>query len=283
MGQVVARVKTRVCLAGVTGWVGRRLLPAILGAPDLELTGAVSRSRAGSAVGELVDTALTTVERDLDLTIRACVDDALAAGADVLVDYTSPSVVKSNVMTAIKRKVHVVIGTSGLTAADFDEIDRVARRHGVGVFAGANFAISAVLLERFAAIAARFLPSWEVIDYAKPDKPDAPSGTARQLAHRLSLERAPSVAIPIEQTHGAPAARGFTLEGTQIHSVRLPGHVIGLEVVFGSADERLSIRYDGGHGADPYVTGTLFAARRVAGHVGVRRDLEGILEDASAG
>jgi 4-hydroxy-tetrahydrodipicolinate reductase len=271
----------RVCVAGVTGWVGRSLVPAIAAAPDLELAGAVARAVAGRRVAD----ALPLAEFGPgvgEVVVRGTVEEALQAGADVLIDYTTPAIVKSNVLHAIARGVHVVIGTSGLTDADYQEIATAAQDSGVGVLAAANFAISAVLLEHFALIAARYMPSWEVIDYAKADKKDAPSGTARQLAHRLAQVRAPEIAVPILETQGAPEARGLALDGTQVHAIRLPGHVIGAEVLFGLPDERLSIRYDGGSGAEPYVAGTLLAARAVGTHVGLRRGLGHLLDVSAA-
>jgi len=268
----------RVCVAGATGWVGRALVPAIADAADLELTGAVARSFAGRRVSELLPNG-ARASTAAKVVIRASVEEALA-DADVLVDYTSPELVKSNVLAAVRRRAHVVIGTSGLTTSDFDEIDSAAREYGVGVIAGANFAVSAILLESFATIAARYLPSWEILDFASATKPDAPSGTARRLASRLASVRAPATAIPAAQTHGEPAARGLELESTQVHSIRLPGHVIGAEVMFGSADERLSIRYEGGGGASPYVKGTLAAVRRVTTLTGLSQDLEQVLRFA---
>src|SRR5436305_9923103 len=207
----------RICIAGATGWVGRSLVPAIVAAPDLELVGAVSRTAQGKTLGEALGIP------DLPLRVSGTVAEALAVATDVLIDYTSPESVKANVLQAIDRKVHVILGTSGLDDRDFAEIDEAARRHGVGVLAAGNFAISAVLLQHFAAITARYMPSWEVIDYSDAGKPDAPSGTTREIVHRLSKVRAPEVAIPIGETQGFPAARGLTLNGTQIHSIRLPG------------------------------------------------------------
>ncbi|HEX4962951.1 MAG TPA: 4-hydroxy-tetrahydrodipicolinate reductase [Thermoanaerobaculia bacterium] len=262
----------RICIAGVTGWVGRSLAPAIVAAPDLELVGAVSRSAHGKPLGEVLGIP------GLFLKVSGSVEEALAAGTDVLIDYTSPTAVKANVLAAIERKVHAVIGTSGLGDADYQEIDEAARRGGAGVLAAGNFAISAVLLQRFAVTAAKYMPSWEVIDYADAGKPDAPSGTTREIVHQLSKVRAPEIEIPIAATQGSPEARGLSLNGTQIHSVRLPGYVIAAEVIFGKPNERLSLRYTGGSGAEPYVDGTLLAVRHVAGFVGLRRGLDQVLD-----
>jgi 4-hydroxy-tetrahydrodipicolinate reductase len=198
----------------------------------------------------------------------------------VLLDYTSHDVVKANTLTAIERGVAVVIGTSGLTAADFADIDAAARERGVGVIASGNFSVTAAMAQAAALLAARHLPSWEVIDYASAGKADAPSGTARELAERLGEVRPPAVERPVDQTHGAREARGATIGGTQVHSLRLPSFTVSTEVVFALPDERLSIRHDAGSSAAPYVAGTLLAARAAPGRIGLTRGLDTLLLDS---
>jgi 4-hydroxy-tetrahydrodipicolinate reductase len=196
----------------------------------------------------------------------------------VFVEYTKPQSAKANVLTALARHAHVVIGTSGLTDDDYAEIDAAARRAGHGVLAVGNFALTVVLLQKFAEMAARLIPQWEIIDYAHDDKIDAPSGTARELATRLSRVRRAEQTVPIEQVVGEPTARGATLAGAQVHSVRLPGFVISAEVIFGLPDQTLSIRHDSGNSARPYVDGALLAIRRVSTLVGLHRGLDSVLE-----
>lgn len=266
-------MKLKVCVAGATGWVGRPLSVAITEADDLALVGAVSRTYQGQNLSEV------TGDPKLDLAVSGSVGAALeAAPTDVLVDYTRADAVKANVMTAIERGVHVVIGSSGLTQDDFAEINRAALEHKVGCVAAGNFAITAVLLQRFACEAARYLSQWEIIDYASDAKPDAPSGMTRELAFRLSEVRRPQATYTVEQTIGEQASRGATLEGSQVHSLRLPGYVIAAEVIFGATDERLSIRYDAGAGAAPYIQGTLLAIRKAPRQVGLVRGLDKIME-----
>src|SRR5207247_5750902 len=118
--------------------------------------------------------------------------------------------------------VGAVVGSSGLSAADYAEIDAKAREQEVGVIAAGNFSLTAALLLRFAAEAARHLETWEVIDYASAAKPDAPSGTAAELAERLEGVRSPALRVPPDEVHGAREARGATVAGTQGHSLRLP-------------------------------------------------------------
>jgi 4-hydroxy-tetrahydrodipicolinate reductase len=248
----------RVCLAGVTGWTGRAVAPAVAAATDLDLVAGVSRSDPGSysSVGEALD----------------------AAPADVLVDFTHASVVKANVLAAVERGVNAVVGSSGLSAADYDEIDARARERQVGVISAGNFSLMAALLLRSALDAAQQVEAWEVIDYAKATKPDAPSGTARELAERLDAVRRPTIGLPVDEILGAPEARGATIAGTQVHSVRLPGFVVSTEIVFAAAGERLSIRHDAGETAAPYVAGTLLAIRSVPGRVGLTRGLDRLLD-----
>lgn len=254
----------KVCVAGATGWVGKPLCEAISAAEDMTLARAVSRTAAGQDLG--------------GVTISATVADALKSPTDVLVDYTKANVVKANVLTAIENGVHVVIGSSGLTDADFEDIDRAAREKNVGVIAAGNFAITAVLLQRFACEAVKYLSQYEIIDYASDRKADAPSGTVRELAYRLSEVRKPEPTIPVDDTLGEKATRGATLNGIQVHSLRLPGYVIGVEAIFGSQDERLTLRHDAGAGAGPYIAGTLLAIRKVKQHVGLVRGLDRIME-----
>ena len=265
--------RIRVCLAGATGWVGRGLAPAIAQAPDLELSGAVCRSQAGRPLAEVLgDASLPS------LIVRGTVSEALADGADVFVDYTSASAVRAHVAEAIARGVHVVVGSSGLSDEEYAGIDRAARERGVGVLAAGNFALTAVLLQRFAEIAARQIPQWEIIDYAGAKKPDAPSGTARELGARLSGVRPPEIGVPVEKALGAPEARGASLGGTRAHSVRLPGFVSSIEVLFGLSGERLTIRHDSSSSPEPYIGGTLLAIRRVSSFTGLRRGLDSVME-----
>ena len=126
-------------------------------------------------------------------------------------------------------------------------------------------------------IAAQYLPSWEIIDYASAAKIDAPSGTTRELAEELATISQNQLGVALEQTHGPKEARGATIEGTQVHSIRLPSYVIAFETIFGLADERLSIRHDAGSGAQPYVSGTLLAARKVLEVRGLVRGLDRLL------
>ena len=262
----------RICLAGATGWAGSELARSIARAADLTLTAAVSRRQAGHVLGDVL------AEPRLTCPIYATAGEALARPCDVFVEYTKPESARQNVLAALENGAHVVVGTSGLTDIDFSEIDAVARKHRRGVLAAGNFALTAVLLLKFAELAARFISQWEIIEYAHDDKIDAPSGTARELAARLSKVRQPERTVPIDRTVGERESRGATVSDSQIHSVRLPGYVISAEVLFGMQDQRLTIRHDSGSSARPYVDGALLAIRKVSSLVGVHRGLDSVLD-----
>jgi 4-hydroxy-tetrahydrodipicolinate reductase len=260
-----------VCVSGVTGWTGSAVAKAVDASPAFRLVGAVARSAAGQTVGAALGLDVQGV------TIAATVHEALATPTDVLIDFTHPDAVGAHVETALAKGVSVVVGTSGLTAADFSEIDGWARTAGVGVIAAGNFSLTAALAKHFAGIAARHIPHWEVIDYAHAGKPDAPSGTARELAEFLGDVADNEFEQDVENVLGPREARGATIGGAQVHSVRLPSFVLSFETVFGLPHERLSIRHDSGSGAEPYVNGTLLAAQRVVGLVGLVRGLDTLL------
>ena len=259
-----------VTVAGATGWTGRAIAEGVLKSADLTLGGAVARSAAGQDLGEAWGT------EPVGVTVVGDVDDALD-GANVLVDYTAPSAAKRHALRAIERGAHVIIGTSGLSADDFTDIDAAARGAKVGVVAAGNFSLTASMALAGALLAARFLPQREIIDYASAGKPDAPSGTARELAERLANVSTHEYVVPVDKTVGHPEARGASIAGTQVHSLRLPSFVVSTEVVFALPDERLTIRHDAGGTPTPYVAGTLLAVRAVGGIVGVVRGLDVLL------
>lgn len=262
----------KVCLAGATGWAGSELARGIAANNDLELAAAVSRRHAGETLGAaLGDASIAT-------PVFATAVEALAVPSDVFVEYTHPDTAKANILAALEHGAHVVVGTSGLSDEDYAEIDVVARERGLGVLACSNFALTAVLLIKFSEMVAKILPQWEIIDYAYAGKPDAPSGTVRELAMRMGRQQQPKLEVPLEETRGLRETRGGTLAGSQVHAVRLPGFVLGAETIFGLPDQTLSIRHNAGGSAKPYVDGALLATRKVSGLVGVHRGLDAVLE-----
>lgn len=262
----------KICIAGATGWAGSAVARHLLHDPSrFQLVGVIARQQVGRDIGEVLGGAAAGVP------IVSSLDEVLPAQPDVLIDYTLPDSVKARTLAALDHGLRVVIGTSGLTAADFADIEAAAQRAGRGVIAAGNFSITAALAKHFALLAARYLPSWEIIDYAHAGKPDVPSGTTRELAEELAAVATNHLERPVDQIIGPQEARGANIAGTQVHSVRLHSYVIAFETIFGLPDERLTIRHDAGAGAEPYVGGTLLAAERVMGITGLVRGLDRLL------
>jgi 4-hydroxy-tetrahydrodipicolinate reductase len=264
----------RVVISGATGWAGSALARGVARQSDMTLAAAVGRRTAGRQLDEVLQ--VHSPGR-----VHASVADALAVGADVFVEYAKPKAiaeVKANILEALDAGVHVVVGSSGLGDADYAEIDALARARGRGVLACGNFALTMVLMQKFAEMAARYIPDFEIIDYAKGSKPDAPSGTGRELAMRLGAIVQPQPQVPLDQVNGPAGVRGATVNGVQVHALRLPGFVLGIEAVFGMADQRLHLRHEAGSGAEPYVDGALLAIREVGGLQGVVRGLDRVMK-----
>jgi 4-hydroxy-tetrahydrodipicolinate reductase len=246
----------RVLIAGVTGWTGAPLARAVEAAPDLELAGGVARRGADHPS---VAAALAAVE------------------VDVVVDYTSAAAVRANVDAALAAGAHVVVGSSGLSESDYAELDAAARAAGRGVVAAGNFSVLAATLLHAATVAAGHVEHWEVIDYADAAKPDVPSGTARELAERLAEIHPPAPADHDADPIGPPEARGASVAGTRVHSLRLPGYALSTDAILATPHERLVIRHEAGASAEPYIAGTLLAIRRVPDVTGVLRGLDRLL------
>ncbi len=262
----------RVSVVGATGWTGRAVAQGVLQAADMQLVNAVARSSAG------LDLGVAWGREPNGVPVLGDVASA-AAQVDVVVDYTSASATKEIVLAALSAGAGVVVGSSGMSGSDYEDVDAAARAAGRGVVAAGNFSVTAAMAKAAATLVAPFLPYREIIDFASYGKPDSPSGTARELAEALGeIGRAP-LARPIDETQGFPEARGADVAGTQVHSVRLPGFVVSTEVVFAMPDERLVIRHDAGGTADPYVAGTLLAIRAVPQLVGLVRGLDTLLLD----
>jgi len=263
----------RITLAGATGWAGSALARAIAKTSDISLVAAVARSQSGKVLGDVLGEPL------LNCPVYASADEALTAHpSEVFFEFTKPDVAKGNILSALNHGAHVVVGTSGLTDGDYAEIAQAAESQGRGVLAVGNFALTVVLLQKFAETAARYIPQWEIIDYANDGKKDSPSGTVRELANRLGKVRPSELTVPLEETLGVVETRGARMNGSQVHALRLPGYTISVEVIFGMPDQKLSIRHDSGTSAQPYVDGALLAIRKATTFTGLRRGLDSVMD-----
>ena len=242
----------RICLAGITGWAGSELAKGICKTSDLTIAAGVSRNAAGKNITDVLNLSDT-----YDGKVFSCVEEALeSANYDIFVEYTSPTIAKHNVLSALKKGLPVVVGTSGLNKEDYNEIDELAQSLGLGVLACGNFSITAILLKEFAQIAARYISHWEIIEYATDSKIDVPSGTVRELATKLEQIKDLRFQTSTEKYIGETSARGATVNGTQIHSVRLPGFTLGVDIVFGAANQTLIISHSSSNSALPVLVKT---------------------------
>ena len=250
----------RVGVLGAAGRMGREICRAVAAADDLELVAAVDPNNAGlEAEGLLVS---ATVEHLADV--------------DVAVDFTLPSTVMPNVRWCLRNGVHAVVGTTGLTPADLEELRAAATADTANCFVAPNFALGAVLLLRFAAEAARYFDAAEVIELHHDAKADAPSGTAIATARAIAAARAGDWSAP-EAVGEYAGARGAEVDGVRVHSVRLPGLVAHEEVLFGGPGQTLSLRHDAVDRA-AFVPGVLLAIRAVADRPGLTVGLDALLD-----
>ncbi|HEX3611817.1 MAG TPA: 4-hydroxy-tetrahydrodipicolinate reductase [Sporichthyaceae bacterium] len=245
----------RVGVLGSAGRMGQETCLAVEGADDMEL---VARVDQDDPIGGLVD-----------------------AGAQVVVDFTHPGVVLGNLEFTITNGIHAVVGTTGFDEVRLDMVrGLLAANPKVGVLIAPNFGIGAVLMMRFAAQAARYFGSAEIIELHHPDKADAPSGTSARTAELMAAARAEAGRGPMPDATrtGLPGARGAKVEGVPIHSLRVRGLVAHQEVILGDVGETLTIRHDSLHRSS-FMPGVLLGVRRLAAGVpGLTVGLENFLD-----
>lgn len=221
-------------------------------------------------------------EKDLELFASLDLDDSIdqMRGAHVMVDFTTPDSVMKNIDIAISLGIHCVIGTTGFTNERLKKIESLlSSNKSVGVLVAPNFGLGAVLMMQFAATAARFFESAEIIELHHPEKVDAPSGTASRTAEIISAARSEANlgSMPDQTAKSLDSARGAKVSGIPIHSVRLRGLVAHQEVLFGDKGELLTIRHDS-LDRQGFMPGVLLACRKVAEHPGLTVGLENYLQ-----
>ena len=196
---------------------------------------------------------------------------------DVMIDFTRPDVVYQNVLLALTHKVSPVVGTTGISEEQQRESKAAAEKNDTPAFIAPNFAIGAVLMMQFAAKAAPFYPSAEIIELHHPNKADAPSGTSATTAGRIAAARATAGMGPVpDATVHDAGARGAVVDGIHIHGVRLQGLVAHQEVLLGASGETLTIRHDSFDRAS-FMPGVLAGVRWVVGHPGLTEGIETVI------
>jgi 4-hydroxy-tetrahydrodipicolinate reductase len=232
-----------------------------------------AKGRMGSEVVRAVGDA-----DGMEVAAQYDVGDRLDLSAvDVAVDFTQPDAVMANLKACIDAGVHAVVGTTGFDEARLAQLrEWLADAPSVGVLIAPNFGVAAVLMMQFAAQAAPFFESVEIVELHHPRKADAPSGTARRTAELIAAARAGMDPMPDATTTELDGARGADVDGVRVHAVRLAGLVAHQEVILGGSGESLTIRHDSYDRAS-FMPGVLLAVRSVADRPGLTVGLEALL------
>lgn len=234
------------------------------------------------ARGRMGTTVAMAVDRADDLELAAAVDvednlhDLLVGGAQVVVDFTVPTAVMGNLAFVVEHGLHAVVGTTGFDEERLADVRALISGTSTNVVIAPNFGLAAVLMMRFAALAAPHFDSVEIVELHHPRKADAPSGTARRTAEMVAEARADVGPMPDATVEAIAGARGATIAGIPVHSVRLQGLVAHQEVLLGGPGETLTIRHDS-YDRESFMPGVLLAVRSVAQRPGLTYGLEHLL------
>jgi 4-hydroxy-tetrahydrodipicolinate reductase len=259
----------RVVVHGALGRVGKEVVNAACKDPDLQLVGAVDAKADGDVLPLPVGSGTIPLSRDLGSILTQ-------TKPEVIVDFSVAEVSMAMVRLAAKQKVNLVIGTTGLSAENLDEIGRLAKDSGVGAVVASNFALGAVLMIHLAKIAAKYFDNVEIIELHHDQKLDAPSGTAVSTARAIAEARGKPFVHPKVQKETVAGARGAELQGVALHSVRLPGLMAHQEVIFGTSGQTLIIRHDTIN-RECYMPGVVMAVKKVVELKGLTIGLDKLL------
>lgn len=261
----------RVLVCGAYGKMGREVLKAVHKDEQLSIVGAVDINSDFTDVGDLIGAGKTgvIVGNDLKVVINE-------TKPQVMVDFTNPSVVMSNIKTALKNGVCPVVGTTGLSEDDISEVRNLCKQSKVNALISPNFSIGAILMMKLAQDAAKFFQNVEIIELHHDQKLDAPSGTALRTAELIAENRGYMRQGHPAEVEKLQGARGGELSGIRIHSVRLPGYVAHQEVIFGGLGQTLTIRHDS-ISRESFMPGVILACKKVLTLDGLVFGLEHIL------
>ena len=257
----------RVAVHGASGRMGQEVINALCHEPNMQIVGAVDLKAVEDYLPLPDGSGTVPFSSNLDYILTAC-------QPDVLVDFTTAQATMPAVRITTEHGVNLVIGTTGLTADDINEIDRLAEAHQVGAVVAPNFALGAVLMMHLAKVAAKYLDFAEIIELHHHLKADSPSGTALSTAKAMASTRGKPFSTP--QQGKTSDSRGEQVEGIAIHSVRLPGLLAHQEVLLGGPGQTLSIRHDT-ISRECYMPGVMLAIKEVVEHKGLIYGLDTLL------
>jgi len=255
--------KISVAVVGAGGRMGKEVVKLVLGDEELELVAAVGLSDAGTDAGTLVGLPACgiSVVSDLEMAL-------VESKPDVMVDFTTPQSAYHNTALAIKHGVRPIMGTTGFTPEQIEELDKQCTEQNIGGLIAPNFSIGAILMMKFAAQAAKYLPHVEIIETHGDQKLDAPSGTSIKTAEMIAANREEIRQGNPKEEEVIEGARGGYYNGFRIHSVRLPGVFAQQEVIFGGYGQSLKIRHDSYERAG-YMPGVKMAIEKIMGYTGL--------------
>jgi len=259
----------RIAVIGATGRLGSVIARGVAQSDDLELVAAVAPSHAGRRLGDVLGSGEGRGE-GLGLVVTADLESILEAGAEVAIEVTGPRTVGAHLRWLLEHGIHAVVGATGLGEEDLVAAQALADAGPARALIAPNFSIGAVLVERFAAEAARYLPHVEIIELHHDRKLDAPSGTALATAVAVARSRGADAPEPagLQGEDVAPGSRGSLHHGVPIHAVRLPGLLAHEEVLLGGEGQLLTLRHDTSD-RSAFVAGALLACREVGGLSGL--------------
>ena len=259
----------RVVVRGVLGRMGREVVAALCGDPDTELVGAVEKEAPEDQLSLPNGSGTVPLSSNLETILETC-------RPSVMVDFTTAQAAMPALRSAIDHQVNLVVGTTGFSAEDIAEIDRLAIGKGVGVVIAPNFALGAVMMMHLAKIASPYFDHAEIVELHHDQKADAPSGTALSTAKVMAEAKGGSFSYPQLKKETLANTRGGQTEGIAIHSLRLPGLSAHQEVIFGAPGQTLTIRHDT-IDRKCYMPGVLLAVKRVSNTKGLTYGLDKLL------
>lgn len=257
----------RVAVHGALGKMGRTLVDALCREPEMQIVGAADI--------KATEDRLTLPDGSGRIPLSPTLEPIFTESKpEVVVDFSTASAIMPLVRSGIEHGVNLVIGTTGLSAEDIKEIDRLAKAKGIGIVIAPNFALGAVLMMHLAKIAGKYLDHAEIIELHHEGKLDAPSGTALATAKAMAESRGKPFSTP--PADNKSDSRGKQVEGISIHSVRLPGLLAHQEVILGGAGQTLSLRHDTS-GRESFMPGVMLAIKEVVKKKGLTYGLDSLL------
>ncbi|MCD6230871.1 MAG: 4-hydroxy-tetrahydrodipicolinate reductase [Dehalococcoidia bacterium] len=260
----------RVVIHGALGKMGRQVIEAVDRETELKVVGAVEKRVTQQYLALPSTSELVPFSSDLSFILGSC-------RPDVVVDFTNAETAMSAVRITARRQVNLVVGTSGLSQDNLDEIAELCRDNGIAALVVPNFSLGSVLLMNFARVAAKFFSHVEIVEMHHDKKIDAPSGTAIATAKAMLEARGESFIYPRTEKEVLANARGGQMGGIAIHSLRLPGFVAGQEVIFSGAGQTLSLHHEAVN-RESYMPGVVLAIKEAVKRKGLIYGLHTLLD-----